>query len=126
MLLGEFYIFLREEDGCWWLKFRQHRLTKVIFKIERLISSNYGKISGKLKPSRSAAIFQHMVNRLFQQDQKRVYQELNGEMTTEGTVPDADESKQFWSEIWGKDVEHEQNAECIWLKGQRQCKKILL
>ena len=45
-----------------------------------------------------------------------MYQELYGEMTTEGTVPDADESKQFWSEIWGKDVEHEQNAECIWLK----------
>ena len=29
-------------------------------------------------------------------------------------MPDADESKQFWSGIWGKDVEHEQNEE--WLK----------
>ena len=38
-------------------------------------------------------------------------------MTTEGTVPDADESKQFWSGIWGKDVEHERNAE--WLREQK-------
>ena len=42
---------------------------------------------------------QYRLNRLFQQDQKRVYQELNGEMTSEGTVLDADESKQFWSGI---------------------------
>ena len=35
-------------------------------------------------------------------------------MKTGETVPDADESKQFWSGIWGEAVEHEQNAE--WLK----------
>ncbi|XP_068691199.1 uncharacterized protein [Montipora foliosa] len=44
-------------------------------------------------------IEEYRLNRLFQQDQKRVYQELNDEMTSEGTVPE---------------VEHEQNAE--WLK----------
>ena len=59
-------------------------------------------------------IQQCRLNRLFQQDQKRVYQELNSEMTTERTVPDAEESQQFWWGIWGKDVEHEQNEE--WLK----------
>ncbi len=46
-------------------------------------------------------IEQYRLNGLFQQDQKRVYQELNGEMKTEGTVPDADESEHFWSGIWG-------------------------
>ena len=44
-------------------------------------------------------IEQYRLNGLFQQDQKRVYQELNGEMKTEGTVPDADESKQFGQEF---------------------------
>lgn len=43
-----------------------------------------------------------------------MYQELNGEMKIEETLPDAEESKQFCSGICGEAQEHEQNAE--WLK----------
>ena len=44
-------------------------------------------------------IEQYTINRLFQQDQKRVYQKLNGK--TEGSEkPDTEESRRFWSNIW--------------------------
>ena len=50
-------------------------------------------------------IHRYKVIRLFQQDQKRVYQEMNGTSSSLSEVrPDAGESQQFWRDIWGKDV----------------------
>ena len=50
-------------------------------------------------------IHRYKVNRLFHQDQKRVYQEMNGTSGGFSEVrPDAGESQQFWRDIWGKDV----------------------
>ena len=40
-------------------------------------------------------IQQFRVNRMFDQDQKRVYQELNGTARAAGVTPDADASKIF-------------------------------
>ena len=40
-------------------------------------------------------------NRLFQQDQKRVYQQLHGN-TESSKKPDAEE-RRFWSNIWDKE-----------------------
>ena len=37
---------------------------------------------------------------MFDQDQKRVYQELNGTARAAGVTLDAAESKIFWSGIW--------------------------
>ena len=60
-------------------------------------------------------IHRYKVNRLLQQDQKRVYQEMNGTSSSLSEVrPDAGESQQFWRDIWGKDVLYNGNAE--WLK----------
>ena len=60
-------------------------------------------------------IHRYQVNRLFQQDQKRVYQQMNGTSRNFSEVrPDAEESQQFWRDIWGKEVLHNENAE--WLK----------
>ena len=36
---------------------------------------------------------------LFKQKQNRFYQELNGTAGNENVIPDADESKKFWSDI---------------------------
>ena len=48
-------------------------------------------------------INRYQVNRLFQQDQKRVYQQMNGISSSFNEVrPDTGESQQFWREIWGK------------------------
>ena len=59
-------------------------------------------------------IQQFRVNRMFDQDQKRLYQELNGTARATGVTPDADESKIFWSGIWDNEVYHHKEAE--WLK----------
>ena len=57
-------------------------------------------------------IKQYMINRLFQQDQKRVYQQLNGKIER-SKKPDTEESKRFWSNIRGTEKSHNKNAECL-------------
>ena len=61
-------------------------------------------------------IEQYRINRLFQQDQKRVYQQLNGKIES-SEKPDTEESRRFWSNIWGTEKSHNKNAE--WLKELR-------
>ena len=60
-------------------------------------------------------INRYQVNRLFQQDPKRVYQQMNGISSSFNEArPDAGESQQFWRDTWGKEVLQSENAE--WLK----------
>ena len=61
-------------------------------------------------------IKQYMINRLFQQDQKGVYQQLNGKIKR-NEKRDTEESKRFWSNIWGTGKSHNKNAE--WLEELR-------
>ena len=56
--------------------------------------------------------FKH--NRLFHIDQKKLYSELNGGRKFSQSVPDADESRRFWSDIWSVNKEH--NREAAWLR----------
>lgn len=58
-------------------------------------------------------IEQYKINRLFHQDQKRVYQQLSGRVNS-NEKPDANESKRFWSNIWDSKVDHKKDAE--WLR----------
>lgn len=44
---------------------------------------------------------------------KKLYQELNGNSRTEKCLPDAEESKRFWSGIWGTEKKHNLNAELL-------------
>ncbi len=57
---------------------------------------------------------QQRQNRLFEVDQGRLYQELDGKDSSESLIPDADEARKFWSSIWESPVEHNTQAE--WLK----------
>ena len=59
-------------------------------------------------------INQFRINRMFSSNQKRVFMALNSEVIKENTVPNADESRKFWSEIWDYTVEHNDDAE--WLR----------
>ena len=45
---------------------------------------------------------QYRQNRLFISDQKRFYQEINGNTAAEKLIPNAQESQDFWSEIWAR------------------------
>ena len=56
---------------------------------------------------------QYKINRMFVQNQKRVYQQMDGIRNINNEKPNAEESKQFWSNIWDNEKEHERNAE--WL-----------
>ena len=51
---------------------------------------------------------------MFSSNQKQAFVELNDEVIKENTVPNADESRKFWSEIWDNPVEHNDDAE--WLR----------
>ena len=61
---------------------------------------------------------QYRQNRLFISDQKRFYQEINGNTAAEKLIPNAQESQDFWSEIWGKEEKHNLNAG--WLKDLKE------
>ena len=62
-------------------------------------------------------IDQFRIKKLFQQDQKKVYQQINSK-TASHEKPDAKESEEFWSNIWGKEVKH--NASADWFKELKQ------
>ena len=54
-------------------------------------------------------IKQYRINRLFQQDQKRVYQQLNGK--TESSEKNVEESRRFWRVICRTGKSHNKHAE---------------
>ena len=54
---------------------------------------------------------------MFAQNQERVYQQMDGIRNINNKKPNAKESKQFWSNIWDNDKEHERNTE--WLRELR-------
>ena len=58
-------------------------------------------------------IEQYKQNRMFRYDQKKVYQDLNGENRKQEVKPDAQQSTAFWKDIWGNEKHHNKNAE--WL-----------
>ena len=66
-------------------------------------------------------IEQYTINRLFQQDQKSVYQQLNEKVET-SEEPDTEESRRFWSNIWDTGKSHSKNVE--WLEQSNKRVKI--
>jgi len=56
-------------------------------------------------------------NQLFKTDQKQLYQKRGGQEKAKQAVPDATESRKFWSDLWDQPVQHNGNAE--WLSQQR-------
>ena len=57
-------------------------------------------------------------NRMFQNNQRQFYRELNQEgERSEDIQPDAEESKKFWGDIWSQSVDH--NRDANWLKDLR-------
>ena len=57
---------------------------------------------------------QFMQNRLFQTNQKRLFEKLEGIERRNDVRPDAEDSITFWSNIWSKSVQHNEKAE--WLE----------
>ena len=87
---------------------KKKRLNVVLEELKQRIQANTTKIKWY-----GQRFEQYRINRLFQQDQKRVYQQLNGKIKS-SEKPDTEESRRFWSNIWGAGKSHNKNTE--WLK----------
>ena len=59
-------------------------------------------------------INQFRQNKLFQNNQKRLFEELEGNKRNVNIMPDAEKSRKFWSDIWSKEEAHNENA--MWIK----------
>ena len=51
---------------------------------------------------------------MFETNQKRLFEEIEGIERNDDFIPDAEESRELYNGIWGKSVKHNDNAE--WLK----------
>ena len=49
----------------------------------------------------------YKINRMFAQNQKRVYQQMDGIRNINNEKRNAEERKLFWSNIWDNEKEHE-------------------
>ena len=91
-------------------KIRKKGLTTVKEEIKQRISAKVGKIKRY-----SSRINQYQQNRVFQNNQKRFFSQLNGEgEQQQNEAPNAGQAKEFWSAIWSKEVNHKKDAK--WLK----------
>ena len=93
-------------------KIKEKGLTTVREEIKQRISATSSKIKRY-----SNRIRQYQQNRQFVNNQRRFFQEVDGQGQQNSDVPDANEAKLFWSNIWSKEVKHSNEAE--WLKGFR-------
>ena len=67
---------------------------------------------------------QYHINRMFQHDQKKVYQQLQGNSQMESQSSNADESTKSLSDIWDNKKEHNKRAD--WLEELRNSKLSVL
>ena len=68
------------------------------------------KIEASLGENYTVSIRQ---NRLFECNQKRLFEELEGIERTSDVIPDTEECRNFWGGIWEKDVKH--NTRMSWV-----------
>ena len=87
-------------------------LNTVIEELKQRLSAKAAKIRRY-----EQRIEQYKQNRMFRYDQKKVYQDLNGENRKQEVKPDAQQSTAFWKDIWGNEKHHNKNAE--WLNDLR-------
>ena len=94
----------REElQKKYWLKEKGYK--RVIEELKQRVTAKTAKVRRYKE-----RIKQFRQNKLFQTDQSRLYQELNGEDRS-GVSPDKEEAKSFWSNIWSKKINHNSSAE---------------
>ena len=68
--------------------------------------------AAKIKRYKSS-VDQSQQNRLFQNNQKRLFAKLEELQTYNSTIPDAEESREYWDSIWSKKLVH--NDKTMWI-----------
>ena len=56
---------------------------------------------------------QYRQNKLFQSNQSKFYQELDGKSHEDNIIPDKEKTREFWSGIWEKNVKHNESTDWI-------------
>ena len=94
-------------------RIKQKSLPAVREEIKQRIVAKTGKIKRYQQ-----RINQFQQNRMFINNEGRFYQHLNGASEHhDSKAPDAIDAINFWSDIWGKEIQHNKEAE--WLKNFR-------
>ena len=96
----------REElQKKYWLNEKGYK--RVIEELKQRVTAKTTKVRWYKK-----RIKQFRQYKLFQTDQNRLYQELNGEDRS-GVSPDKEQGKSFWSNIWSKEINDNSSVERI-------------
>ena len=75
-------------------KIKRKGINVVIEELKERLDSKRAKIR-----TYDQKIQQYRINRMFEYDQRKVYQEMNGKVGNGDVKPDAEKSKEFWSAI---------------------------
>ena len=90
-------------------KLKQNRKPKVKEEVLQRIKVKAAKIN---RYQQRVSHFQQ--NRFFRNNEGRFYKQIDGSEKGEETIiPDGQEEKTFWTDIWGQEVEHNKNSTCI-------------
>ena len=85
---------------------QQKGIRTVIEELKQLLHAKTAKLKRY-----EERVNQYKINRMFVQNQKRVYQQMNGIRNINNEKSNAEESNQFCSNAWDNEKEHERNAE---------------
>ena len=106
----------RWKNGIAKLKCELNRKYKIKAKgFNSVIEELKQRISAKaLKLKRDKLrVKQHRQNSTFKNNQKALYDELDGKMRQEQVIPDPEEAIKLCSQLWANQVDHDRNAEWI-------------
>ena len=108
--------------GCWTKK--QTKEKEELRKRYKLREKGFKLVMEELKQRIKAKAFkvkrytsriqQYRQNRLFQGNQRALYQEIGGAKRQRQIPPNENEAKEFWKELWEKEVSH--SSEADWLE----------
>ena len=88
-------------------KVNEKGITTVIEELKQRVTAKAAKITRYENRTKQ---FGH--NRLFEENQRRFYSEIEGKTNSSATVPDATETQTFWETMWANPVEHNKK-ECL-------------
>ena len=99
-------------DGHQYLLRKYHLDEKTVEEVKEMLKQSIIAVTAKIKRYTDRATQYHH-NKLFEKDQKRFYNILEGKQQAH-VQPDAEEAKTFWSNIWGNAGGHKEDAD--WLR----------
>jgi len=92
---------------------KKENLDQLIEELKQKVSAKTQRLSRYRKRQN-----QYYQNKVFKTDCKKFYNRLRQTYYNVKTAPDKEEAENFWTEIYGKEVQH--NGEEFWIKNQYQ------